>query len=289
MSVVASTELATRRRRGRSIPLLRGTGIAGHAAALVIVLLVVIVIFGPALAPDNPNAVHLSEAYFGPSPQHLLGQDSLGRDLLSRLLVGARTALIGPALVVLLATIAGVALALSAAWFGGLFDATVSRFSEAMFAFPAVLLAIFAVALFGTGLTAPVVALAIAYTPYMTRLIRSAALRARVQPYIDALDVQGASAWRICTRHLLPNVLPLVIAQSTIAFGYAILELGAISYLGLGVQPPHADWALMVNSGQAGVVAGYPAEALLAGGCIVVAIVAFNVLGERLVDRADYQ
>jgi peptide/nickel transport system permease protein len=148
-------------------------------------------------------------------------------------------------------------------------------------------LAILAVAVFGVGLGAPIVAIAIAYVPYIARLVRGAGLRERRLPYVEAATVQGLGGWYICRRHLLPNLMPLVIAQATISFGYAMVDLAAISFLGLGVQPPTADWGAMVAEGQASILRGYPQEALFSGTLIVLAVMAFLILGERITARSE--
>jgi peptide/nickel transport system permease protein len=248
----------------------------------IIGLAVLLAIFGPLLAPQDPNASNLTDAFVGPVSGHALGFDSQGRDLLSRLLTGARTSMAGPSLVVAVSVLAGAVLAVAAAWRGGWVDSAISTTLDILFAFPAILLAILAAAVFGTGLTAPTLALAIAYTPYIARVLRSAALRERAREYIAACEVQGLSALAICARHLVPNMLPLIVAQATLTFGYAMVDFAAISYIGLGVQPPTADWGVMVASGQSGVLQGYPAESLSAGLCIVLVVVAVNLLGERL-------
>lgn len=265
----------------------RGLGLAGNAALATIALLVLLALAAPLLAPADPNVQNLGQAFAGPSSAYPLGADESGRDLLSRLLYGGRTGLLGPLLVVLLSTVLGGTVAFASAWIGGRFDAFCGRVLDVMFAFPGLLLAILAVALFGRGLAAASIALGIAYTPYLARLIRSAVVRERALPYVVALEVQGLSALRICVRHLLPNVLPLVAAQAALTFGSALVDLAALSFLGLGVQPPTADWGAMVASGLSGVIAGEPREALLAGGAIVLSVVAFNVLGERLVDLSE--
>jgi peptide/nickel transport system permease protein len=250
--------------------------------SVVIGVAVFVAIFGPLLAPHDANAANLADAYVGPVHGHPLGYDSQGRDLLSRLLVGARSSMVGPFLVVLFSVVAGAVLAVAAAWSGRWVDATISTVLDILFAFPAILLAVLAAAVFGAGLTAPALALAIAYTPYIARVLRGAALRERAREYVAACEVQGLSAVAICARHLIPNLMPLIVAQATLTFGYAMVDFAAISFIGLGVQPPTADWGVMVASGQAGVLQGYPLESLTAGLCIVVVVVAVNLLGERL-------
>jgi peptide/nickel transport system permease protein len=281
VSTVAAAARAVRVRR---------RWIAAHRAVVIVSVAVIaiaalIAIFGSLLAPHDPNASNLDNAYVGPGPGHLLGYDGQGRDLLSRLLVGARTSLLGPVIVVAISVAAGILLALLAAWRGGWVDAGISACLDVLFAFPALLLAIFTAAVFGPSLLAAALALAVAYTPYIARVLRGEALRERARDYVAALEVQGMPAMAICARHLLPNVMPLIVAQATLLFGYAMVDLAAVSFIGLGVQPPQADWGVMVSSGEAGVLQGYPAESLSAGLCLVVVVVAVNLLGERLSAR----
>ena len=278
MSTPAVVLEAARERRRR----FASNNVLVVACGTVIAVAVFLAIFGPLLAPHDPNAANLANAYVGPVAGHALGYDSQGRDLLSRLLTGARTSIAGPFLVVLFSMVAGSVLAVTAAWAGRWVDASISTVLDILFAFPAILLAVLAAAVFGPGLTAPTLALAIAYTPYIARVLRGAALRERAREYVDACEVQGLSAVAICARHLIPNLMPLIVAQATLLFGYAMVDFAAISFIGLGVQPPTADWGVMVASGQAGVLQGYPLESLTAGLCIVVVVVAVNLLGERL-------
>ncbi len=267
---------------------LGGLGRSGVFFAVLIFLAALVALVGSWIAPHNPDASDLNRSWVGPFELdgHLLGFDGQGRDLLSRLLVGARSAVIGPLGVVVLSIACGTLLAVFAAWRGGRIDAFIGSGLDILFAFPGILLAILAAAVFGVGLGAAVIALAIAYTPFVARILRSAALKVRSQPYIAALEVQGQSGLGICARHILPNMGALVVAQATTLFGYAMVDLAAISYLGLGVQPPQADWGYMVSENQTGILQGYPLPTLLAGCSIVLVVVAFNVLGERLYQRA---
>jgi peptide/nickel transport system permease protein len=258
-------------------------------SAVVIATATLVAVVGGLLAPQDPTAAQLSNSWIGPMQVagHPLGFDGAGRDLLSRLLIGARTSMLGPLAVVAICMSVGTFLAVSAAWRRGAYDAVVGSALDIMFAFPGILLAILAATVFGAGLWAATLALAVAYTPYVARVLRGAALRERNQQYVAALEVQGSSALSICLRHLVPNMGPLIVAQATILFGYAMVDLAAISFLGLGVQPPRPDWGFMVNENQAGVLQGYPLPSLAAGICIVVVVVAFNVLGERLYEQAQ--
>jgi peptide/nickel transport system permease protein len=283
---VAAAEARTLR-QPRALALLRATGPIGMACLIVIVVATMAAVLGPAIAPYDPNLSDLSLSYVGPEAGHPLGFDGQGRDVLSRLLVGARSAMVGPLVIVALSLIIGTVLAVAAAWRGGLSDAAISSGLDIAFAFPGILLAILAAAVFGPSLLTASVTLAVAYTPYVARVLRGAALKERSLPYVSAMEVQGASATSICARHLVPNLLPLIVAQATIMFGWAMVDLAAVSYLGLGVQPPDPNWGVMIAENQAGILQGYPLPALSAGLCIVVVVVAFNVLGERLFEAAE--
>ncbi len=182
---------------------------------------------------------------------------------------------------------AGTLLALTAAWFGGWFDSVISRVLDILFAFPALILALTVTSLFGAGFVAPVVALSIAYVPIVARVIRSAALREQALPYIEALEVQGFSSAHIWRRHLLPNLAPLILVQCAISFGYAMLELAALSFLGLGLQPPSADWGLMIANGQPSILAGSPMQSLSAAVAVVVTVIGFTLVAERLAVRFE--
>ena len=259
-------------------------GKAGTAAAVVVAIAVFAAIFGPWLAPGNPDLPDLQIAWVGPAAGHLLGFDFEGRDVLSRLLAGAQSAMLGPLAVVVLAMAGGTAFALISAWRRGATDAVISSGMDVLFAFPGILLAVLAATVFGAGLVAAAIALSIAYLPYVARVLRAAALKERTQPYVQALEVQGASVPRICLTHILPNMSRMIVAQATVLFGYAMVDLAAISFLGLGVQPPAANWGVMISENEPGILQGYPLPALSAAACVVIVVIAVNVLGERLLE-----
>lgn len=251
----------------------------------IVVAMTLAAILAPLIAPYDPDQVDLSAVHAGPSAAHWLGTDALGRDLLSRLVFGARTALLGPLLVVVSSTVLGILLGLLAGWRGGWLDAVLGRIFDVVFAFPSLLIAIMAVALFGKGLVAPVIAMSIAYAPFVARLTRSLVTSERSRPYVAAYRVQGFGGGWIAFRRVLPNVTPIVGAQSTLNFGYVLAELAALSFLGLGVQAPTADWGAMINEAQAGLLGGYFLPAIVPAVAVVVAVVAVNVIGEELSDR----
>jgi peptide/nickel transport system permease protein len=269
------------RLRGRRLRLAR-LPVLPAIAGLVLVLFAVVALAAPLIAPHPPDAVDYGSVFAGSSGAHPLGTDANGRDLLSRLMYGARVALLAPLIVALASAALGSLLAIAAAWRGGLADAFTSRLIDILFAFPGLLIAILAAATFGAGIRTAVIALIVAYVPLTARLVRSEALRQRRMPYIEACEVQGQSGPRIALRHLAPSLLPLIIAQATISFGYATIDFAALSYLGVGVQPPQSDWGAMVAAGQSNIVAGHPQESLYAGACLVLAVVAVTIVGDYL-------
>jgi peptide/nickel transport system permease protein len=288
MTTVIPLPLAdeTKSRRRSPLKRLQEAGVTGMVSALVLLVALAAAFAGPYVTPSDPNLPDLSLDFVSPSGGHILGYDFQGRDVFSRLLAGAQSSLLGPLMVVTIGIVTGVVLALVSTWRGGTLDTVISSALNILFAFPAILLAVLATAVFGAGLTAAALALAVAYTPYVARVLRGAALRERGRPYVAALEVQGASATAICLRHLLPNLGSLIVAQATILFGYAMVDLAAISFLGLGVQPPTANWGVMIAENQQGIPQGYPLPALAAGAAIVVVVIAVNLLGERLFDQA---
>jgi len=220
-----------------------------------------------------------------PSPEHLLGTDGSGRDLLSRLIFGSRTALLGPLVVVGVSVVIGTALGLAAAWHGGWVDAVIGRILDVLFSFPSMLLALVLVAVLSPGLITAAVAVSVSFVPPVARIVRSVAVREVAAPYVEALYLQGMSSGQILLRHVLGNLWPIIIAQATLGFGYAMIELAGISFLGLGVQAPAADWGVMIDQGQASIVRGFPQESLLSGALLVIAVVSFISLGDALADR----
>jgi peptide/nickel transport system permease protein len=238
-------------------------------SVFVLVAILICAVFAPLLAPHNPNAVDLANPFAGPSRAYPLGQDSAGRDILSRLFYGARLSLLGPTIVIGIAFAAGVPLGFVAAYRGGWLDAVVSRTFDLIFAFPALLLAIVIVATFGTNFYTAVLAVAITYIPLMGRVVRAACLVERQKAYVEACRLQGYGAWRILVLHLAPNIGRILVSQTTLYFAYALLDLSALSFLGLGAQPPEIDWGGMLQNANQGVFQSatgviFPAVAIVA-------------------------
>jgi peptide/nickel transport system permease protein len=260
----------------------------GTLSIVCLVWLAVVVVWavlGPLVSGFGATEGNIVDRYLPAGGAHWLGTDQAGRDLFARLAVGARSSILGALAVAALTAVCGATLGLVAVWFGGWVDGAVSRVLDFLFAFPNLLLALLAAAVFGGGMTTAGLALAIGYTPYTARVIRSVALRERALPYVRAAELQGIAGPVITVRHLLPNVRQQVATGAAINFGYAMIDLAALSYLGFGVQDPDADWGLMVASGQSSMLAGHPQECLYAGVCIVLTVASLGYLGERLGGR----
>jgi peptide/nickel transport system permease protein len=260
----------------------RRLGPLGLASLAVIVALGLMALAAPVLPVADPTDVDLTNTFTPPGRDHPLGTDSNGRDILARLVWGSRTALLGPLIVTVVATTLGVALAVAAAWRRGWFDSVISRVFDITFAFPGILLALVVAAVAGAGFGAAVAALSVAFIPYIGRVTLGAARQQLRLPYVAALIVQGQSPIAICARHLVPNLATIIVAQATVAFGYALVDLAALSYLGLGVDQATPDWGVLVAAGQSDILSGYPEQSLYAGALIVIAVAALYVAGERI-------
>lgn len=253
---------------------------------LIIAAAVISAAFAPLLAPFDPLAVDLRSMNSPPGVNgHLLGTDASGRDILSRIMFGARTSLLGPLIAILVAAVLGITLGAVAAWNGGWIDAALSRVTDFLFAFPGLLAAVFTVALFGTGIIAPAIGIAIAYAPVIARLTRTVIVQERGKLYVRADEVLGFPPIGILVRTVMPNALPLVVSQCILSFGYALVDLAALSFLGLGVQAPTPDWGVMLNESASSILQGAWWVMLFPAAVIVLVVVAFNIVGEELMRR----
>lgn len=278
------------RRRGLGVPswLVSSRGhVVTVLCAIPIVAALAMAAVPSLLAPDNPDVADFLHPYAMPSSSHLFGTDRLGRDLFSRWIYGVRPPLLGSLLIVAVTIVVATLAAIAMAWYGRWVDESLARLLDIVFAFPGIVLAILAISLFGNGLWPAAIALSIAHIPYTTRVLRSVALRERRLSYVEALELQGVSRSTIWGRHLLRNLLPHVAGQALLTFAGAFVALTAISFIGLGVNPPTADWGKMVADGQSALLGGHAGEAIIAGVSIVVLVTAVNVLGERLLGRGD--
>ena len=250
-----------------------------------VAVVVVIAVAGRFIAPHDADAIDFAAIWAGPSAQHLLGTDQLGRDLLSRLLIGTGETLLGPFALLILATILGVAIGVVAAWRGGWVDTLLARITDVMFAFPGLLFVVLVIAVFGKGPVTAIVALALAYAPVIAKYTRSLALSEIARPYVDAYRVQGMGGLAICLRGIIPNLLPPLVGYLVVLFGEALMSLATLSYLGFGAQPPSSEWGLMVQEGQAGIVQAQFLPTLIPGAAIALVVIAVNIVGVRVADK----
>jgi peptide/nickel transport system permease protein len=255
-------------------------------AAAGVLLLIVAAVLGPAIAPRSVTAMELERRLEGPSLAHPLGLDELGRDVLSRLLAGARVSVTVGLVVVGIAGTIGTLAGVAAGAAGGRWDAALMRAIDVFLAFPGILLAIALVAVLGPALSHVVFALAaIGWVGY-ARLARGQVLQLREQEYVLAARAAGAGTARLVWRHLLPNVLPLTIVQASLGLAGAILAEASLSFLGLGIQPPTPSWGAMINAGR-GHLLDAPHVTLFPGLAILFSVMSLNFLGDALVDRLD--
>jgi peptide/nickel transport system permease protein len=253
---------------------------------LLTVALIVVALAAPLLAPFDPYTQDTGRRLEGPSKQHLLGLDDLGRDVLSRILYGARVSLRVGFSVVILASLIGVTLGAISGYFGGIVDLLVMRLCDILLAFPGILLAIALVAVMGPSLNNVILALAtIGWVGY-ARLVRGQVLKVREMEYVTAARALGAKSPRVIIMHVLPNVMNPVIVMATLGLAGAILAEAALSFLGLGVQPPTPSWGAMLTSGRRYLgIANH--MAIFPGIAIMLAVMGLNFLGDGLIDALD--
>ena len=243
-------------------------------------------IFAPVLAPEDPSLQILEERLRPPSLSHPLGQDELGRDILSRLIYGARVSVSVGLAVVLLAGLVGTLIGAISGFVGGWVDAALMRLTDTFLAFPGILLAIALVAVLGPALKHVVLALvAIGWVGY-ARLVRGQVLQIREQEFVVAARASGVPARRVLVRHVLPNVLPTLMVQASLGMAGAILAEASLSFLGLGIQPPTPSWGAMINAGRRHLLDA-PHLALFPGVAILLTVMGLNFLGDALVDYLD--
>jgi len=259
------------------------TGLIGMA---ILALFLVAGVFAAALAPSDPYEIELEAGLKKPSPTHWLGQDELGRDLLSRIIYGARLSLVIGAIAVTIGVGFGVPLGALSGYFGGWFDLLLQRLIDIMLAFPGVLLAIVLVAILGVGLPQVMVAVGIVSIPTYARLVRGQVLAMRSQEFVDAARALGATSSRIIWRHVLPNALAVIIVQSTLQFASAILSAAALGFLGLGAQPPAAEWGSMLSNARQYIRLA-PHSVTFPGVAIMLTVLGFNLLGDAIRDALD--
>lgn len=254
--------------------------------AVVLLLLVIAAVFAPWITPYDPNHVDFLAAMEAPSLAHPLGVDDLGRDLLSRLIYGTRISLFVGISTVVIALVIGVILGLLAGYYGGWLDMIIMRYIDLQWAFPNILIAVYLVAVFGTGLANVIVAISLAYIDDFARIARGMVLSIKEEQYVDAARTVGVSDWRIMWRHILPNATAPLIVQATVSVSYAILAEATLSFLGLGVEADTPTWGLILAEGRSFIsrlwwVGVFP------GLFIMVTVLSINFLGDALRDALD--
>ncbi len=274
--------------RGRPAVLL-GRLLRGHLAKvglLVIATLVVAAVLAPALAPYDPTEQRLERMLQPPGGQHLLGTDDLGRDILSRVLYGARVSLLVGVLAVGISLLAGVSLGLVAGYRGGWVDDVTMRVMDGLLAFPALVLALAITAALGPSLRNAMIAIGIVGIPGFARLVRGQVLSLRAQEYVEAARAAGLADGRIVVRHILPGTLAPIIVHASLRVAFAVLAEAGLSFLGLGTQPPTPSWGSMLNTGREYLEMA-PWLSVAPGAAIFVTTLSFNFLGDGLRDALD--
>nr|WP_240760106.1 ABC transporter permease [Phytoactinopolyspora endophytica] len=256
------------------------------ASSLVLLALIVVGLFGGSLAPYGFNEQFVGDQLESPSGSHWFGTDDFGRDVFSRVLLGAEVSLRVGAVAVGISLVAGVLIGLFAGYYGRWIDDALMRFMDMLFAFPALLMAIAVLAILGRGETNAMIAIGIVYTPIFARVTRASVLTVREEVFIRASRSSGAGDARVIFRHVLPNAAPPIIVQTTISLAFAILSEAALSFIGLGTQPPDPSWGRMLSEGR-GFIEQAWWMALFPGLAIFVTVLAFNVLGDALRDVLD--
>jgi len=286
MTVITAPDtgvLASPRKRGRRRP-----SVIILLSFLVVVLVVSCALFGSLLAPFGANAQNLIVATQAPSAHHLLGTDDFGRDILSRIIVGARAAVVGPALIAVGALIIGNVLGLVAGYFGGRVDYFIMRLADLVWALPGLLIAIVVVGVIGGGYYVAVVVLVVLTFPIDARIVRGAVLQQRNMPYVEAAMTLGIAPSRIMLRHIWPNVLPLVVANTFLNFAFSLVALSALSFIGLGVPLNTPDWGGMLAQNLS-LIQNNAMACLAPAIALVLTAVSMNLIGdwsyERLSDR----
>jgi peptide/nickel transport system permease protein len=261
-----------------------GATIVVAIAALVLAAILVLTIFGTALAPHNPSVENLANASANPGHGYLLGTDSLGRDIFSRVLAGTGTALSGPLVIALGAMVISVFFGVVSGYLGGLVDNVIMRTVDIGYALPPLLVAIVVAGVIGGGYWIAVAVLVVLSSPYDVRIIRAVTLEQRQLPYVEAARVLGLSRRRIMVGHLLPNVVPFVIVDLCLDFAFALVTLSGLSFLGLGAPPGSDDWGRMLSDNQA-LIFTNPLGALAPGIMIVLTAASVSIIGDWFAER----
>jgi peptide/nickel transport system permease protein len=256
------------------------------AGLVVIIVFIAVAAFAPLIVPYDPVATSWTAIRKAPSALHWMGTDENGRDVLSRVVFGARASLLAGVVSVLIAAGIGVPMGLLAGFAGGWIDALLSRLIDAMLACPFLILAIALAAFLGPDLTNAMIAIGVSTAPRFMRVARAATLDAASNDYVEAARAVGNPAWRVAVRHVLPNIVPPILVQGTLSIAQAIIAEASLSFLGLGQQPPDPSWGSMLNSAQR-FLEQAPWLAVFPGVAIFLCVLSFNLVGDGLRDALD--
>ena len=256
------------------------------ALIVMAIIIALVAIFAPALAPYSPYDAELSNAFQAPSSEHLFGTDKLGRDVLSRVIYGTRISLSASLILVVLIFLIGTIAGILAGYFGGIVNAVIMRISDMMISFPGMVLAIAMAGIMGASVKNAVIAIMLVSWTKYARLARSLVLKICEKDYIHAARVTGCKTITIITKYLLPNILPTLVITATTDIGTMILELAGLSFLGFGAQSPAAEWGLMLNEGRAYLL-NCPWLMVFPGLAICIVVIVFNLIGDNLRDILD--
>ena len=263
-----------------------GRGILSHVCLWIIIIMIVCAVFAPVLAPYDPNKTELRNITAPSSSEHWLGTDYLGRDVLSRIIYGARMSLYTSILAGLLSAALGILLGLIAGYFGGLASQIIMRLTDALLAIPALIFTLVLASAIGGGVWSIIFSIGISLTPTYIRMVNGQVLSLRESDYIIAGKLIGRRSLPILLKHLLPNCFPSLIVLFTTNLGTGIMQEASMSFLGVGIDPPTATWGAMVADGYS-YLRSVPLLAIVPGICIILVVVAFNVVGDGLRDALD--
>lgn len=252
--------------------------------SVILAVLFLLSIMAPWIAPHDPVQVNLAIKLQPPSWDYPLGTDQLGRCNLSRLLYGSRISLGFASLIFISSLLIGLLIGTFAGYKGGIIDQVLMRFCEGVMAFPTLVLVLGLVGIFGPGLPQVILAMIMVQWVYYARMFRGMVLSLRERNFITAAKISGSSQWTIIRRHIIPNVLPPIVVMGTLEIGWAIMDIAAMSFLGLGVQPPSPEWGSMIHEGKS-YIRSNPELMLYPGIMILIIVVTFNILGEALSER----
>lgn len=252
--------------------------------SIIILLFFVVTLLAPWIAPHDPVKVNLLQKLKSPSVEHWLGTDHLGRDTLSRLIYGARVSLGFATLIFLSSLIIGVIVGSVSGYVGGWVDSMLMRLCEGIMAFPNLVLVLGIVGIFGPGLMQVLLALMMVQWVYYARICRNMVVSLKERNFITAARISGSSSWKIIRKHIIPNVQRPIVVMGTLEMGWAIMDISALSFLGLGIQPPNAEWGAMIHEGT-GYIRSHPELMIYPGVLILLVVMTFNILGEALSER----